>query len=426
MSETFQTFVRGVYPDQDLRFLEKLRKRYDGLPRGTVFFHQKLELGQVQTYARAWNPYDPLYNSERYGKRSFWGSMLAYPFYTLHQPLYPRIPRTFGDKHYFGNSGGEVEYFQPIHPGDTISAIKEEQSFIDVTSEGRPELRVFDLSGACLQYNQHGDLVCKYHTTGKNAFMRYRTGMPQPVPSPFSVNAEWAAAAPPTHVTTPEEWALIQELWPAEEIRGGNTRYWEDVQVGDRIPPVCTGPISELDMFQLHGDDILRQPPLRQRMGEDVQMQDHYGMWQPTFYPCFAGHPDSGVRACFYSWTARNFAIRAVTNYMSDMGEIRRIRWRAQQLYPMLYDPDAGREILELLPETRGRICQRLGQVGDTCICRGAVVEKNLAGTERQVRLAVWVETLDHVILQALDVTICLPSRGQNRYPSQPDKEESA
>lgn len=414
MKESFQTFVRGVYSDEDAKLLDALREQYDSLPRGAVLSHLAAEPAQVKAYSQAWNPDDPLYNNEEYGRRSFWNSMLAFPFFSLHQPLYPRFPHEFGDKRYFGSSGGEVEYFQPIRPGDTISTLKEEQRFDDVTSEERPELRVFSLSGSCLQYNQNGDPVCHYHIEGKNAFMRYAEDSEQKTISPFTVNGEWAAAAPPTHVTTPEEWDLIQTLWEGEELRGKNTRYWEDVRVGDQIPPVCTGPVTELDMFRLHGSDILRRGGPRKFRERSIHMLDPYGMWQPTFYPCFAGNPDTGTRPCFYSWTARNFAIRAVTNYMGDMGEIRRIRWQSQQLYPTLWTPDAGKEILDLLPETRGRICQRVGQVGDTCICRGTVHSKSIVGQEHQVRLIVWAETLDHVILQALDVTVCLPSRHHN------------
>ena len=415
MKELFQHFTRNVYTDEDARFLEKLRRQYDALPRGAVLSHMTFEAPQIKEYSETWNPDDPLYNCEEYGRQSFWNSMIAFPFLSLHQPLYPRFPRGFGDKHYFGNSGGEVEYFQPIRQGDRISTLKAEQLLEDVTTEERPELRVFSLSGTCLQYNQNGELVCRYHTSGQNAFMRYAEGMrPQGDCSYYDINAEWAASAPPTHVTTPEEWEMIEELWEKEEVRGERTRYWEDVQVGDAIPPVCTGPITELDMFRLHGRDIMRHCGPRKTRDPGIYTKDPYGMWQPTFYPCFAGHPDLGVRPCFYSWTARNFAVRAVTNYMSDMGEIRRIRWQSQQLYPMLQSKDAGRDILDLLPEAKGRYCQRLGQAGDTCICFGKVISKEIVGEEHQVRLIVWVETLDHVTIQALDVSICLPSKEDN------------
>lgn len=412
LKQAFQHFVRNIYSDSDAKFLEKLRKQYDDLPRGSVLSYQAVKPDEIKHYAQAWNPDDPLYHDEDYGSHSFWNSMIAFPFFSLHQPLYPRFPHEFGDKHYFGNCGGEVEYFQPIRPGDTISTLKAEQHLEDITTEERPELRVFSLSGTALQYNQNGDLVCRYHTSGQNAFLRYADGSPERRTfSYYDINAEWAACAPPTHVTTPEEWELIEKLWAAEELRGEHTRYWEDVKIGDQIPPVCTGPITELDMFRLHGSDILRRGGPKKFRERNIHTQDPYGMWQPTFYPCFAGHPDLGVRPCFYSWTARNFAIRAVTNYMSDMGEIRKIRWQSQQLYPALHVPDAGRDILDLLPETRGRVCQRIGQVGDTCICLGTVIHKDIVGQEHQVRLVVWVETLDHVILQALDVTLCLPSR---------------
>ena len=411
MDNQYQIFVRGRYSDEDSKFLIQLQKKYDELPQGAVLSYRIIQTDDLQDYARSWNPEDPLYNQEEYGKRSFWNSMIAFPFLTLHQPIYPRFPHTFGHKHYFGSDGGEVEYFQPIRPGDTISTLKTEQSFEDVTSEEQPDLRVFALSGTCLQYNQNGDLVCRYHCSGKNAFRRYIDPPEDALNSLFSANAEWAASAPPTHVTTSEEWEQIHELWDMEEVRGGRTRYWEDVRVGDSIPPVCTGPVTELDMFVLHGNDLLHRGSPKKFRERDIHMLDRYGMWQPTFYPCFAGHPDLGVRPCFYSWTARNFAIRAVTNYMSDMGEIRKIRWQSPQLYPPLRAPDTGREILDLLPETRGRSCQRIGQVGDTCICRGTVISKEIVGAEHQVRLVVWAETLDRVILQALDVTICLPAR---------------
>ena len=54
--------------------------------------------------------------------------------------------------------------------------------------------------------------------------------------------------------------------------------YWEDVQVGDETVPTCSGPVSDMDMFRLHGDMIRSMPDARGFLeaGEEL-MTDAYG-----------------------------------------------------------------------------------------------------------------------------------------------------
>jgi len=45
-------------------------------------------------------------------------------------------------------------------------------------------------------------------------------------------------------VYTDEEIARFQEMYANEEVRGSVPRYWEDVSVGDELPPVAKGPMT--------------------------------------------------------------------------------------------------------------------------------------------------------------------------------------
>jgi hypothetical protein len=51
------------------------------------------------------------------------------------------------------------------------------------------------------------------------------------------------------HPWTEEELQKVEEAVLAEEVRGSNTRYWEDVQVGEELQPVVKGPFGLTDMI---------------------------------------------------------------------------------------------------------------------------------------------------------------------------------
>jgi hypothetical protein len=51
------------------------------------------------------------------------------------------------------------------------------------------------------------------------------------------------------HPWTPEEEAKVDEDCLAEEIRGSNPRYWENVNVGDELVPVVKGIFGLTDMI---------------------------------------------------------------------------------------------------------------------------------------------------------------------------------
>jgi hypothetical protein len=53
----------------------------------------------------------------------------------------------------------------------------------------------------------------------------------------------------PTHRYTQDELLAIEKEALAEPVRGAETRYWEDVQVGDEIDQVVKGPLTSTDII---------------------------------------------------------------------------------------------------------------------------------------------------------------------------------
>jgi hypothetical protein len=53
----------------------------------------------------------------------------------------------------------------------------------------------------------------------------------------------------PKPVYTREEWEKFLEMYENEEVRGSNPRYWEDVQIGDKLGPMIKGPLTVRDML---------------------------------------------------------------------------------------------------------------------------------------------------------------------------------
>ena len=107
---------------------------------------------------------------------------------------------------------------------------------------------------------------------------------------------------------SPEDLETIDRAYEAEEIRGDVPRYWEDVQVGEQIPPIVKGPLqrrhAELRRHsQGHSDLLLFSGP-RRRHPDDVYWDPETGMpdsWDAsmirTRWPRNSASPSPTTRA---------------------------------------------------------------------------------------------------------------------------------
>ena len=51
----------------------------------------------------------------------------------------------------------------------------------------------------------------------------------------------------PKPVYDREDWIRILDMYDREELRGSETRYWEDIQIGDKVGPMIKCPLSVRD-----------------------------------------------------------------------------------------------------------------------------------------------------------------------------------
>lgn len=142
------------------------------------------------------------------------------------------------------------------------------------------------------------------------------------------------------HRYTPVELEEIYQAVEAEEIRGGRPRRWQDVNVGDEITPVVKGPLSLSDMVAwaagtnwhrislAHGPKLfhLRKHPALSyvdpnTMAPEPIANSHFLPEASQVLMGSAIPMDLGIqRVC---WPGH-----AVTNWMSDWGELRSLSVR--------------------------------------------------------------------------------------------------
>lgn len=82
-----------------------------------------IERGAVRRFAEAIGDPNPLFNNEQAARKTRFGGMIAPP--TFCRSLTAAIPNVKLDMTGFGvlDGGSEWEYFEPIRPGDRITAV---------------------------------------------------------------------------------------------------------------------------------------------------------------------------------------------------------------------------------------------------------------------------------------------------------------
>lgn len=149
--------------------------------------------------------------------------------------------------------------------------------------------------------------------------------------------------AKPQRVYTQEELDRVYDLYAAEEIRGSQKRYWQDVEVGEKLPTMAKGPMTVTGFIayaQGWGGLYIRANKLNWR-----QISSHPGLgipnrfgipdcpervhWEPEF-ALVVGAPgayDYGPERC--SWLTHH-----LTNWMGDDGFLRKASCKIRRHNP--------------------------------------------------------------------------------------------
>ena len=174
-----------------------------------------------------------LYRDQEYARWTRFGGIIAHPCFpwTHHWPgrSYWGLPGVHG----FGVAI-DCEFYRNVRPGDRINIwnrvldVKEKSSKFS----GRMAMQYLESTYT----NQRDEVLCR--ALGLTARHERKASRDKGKYKEIR-----------THVYTPEERARIDEMVMTEpsRIRGAETRYWDDVTVGESIDEIARGPLSMSD-----------------------------------------------------------------------------------------------------------------------------------------------------------------------------------
>ena len=344
---------------------------------------------------------NPLWHDSAYGAATRWRDQIAFPLF-LHstgtnltpkqdsqqKTLFKGLFRGVG-KYY---TGVEWTWWRPLYPDERLyveritSAIKvnEQSSF----SGGRSVTEVYrDLwvDRAGIPVGRREESYLSAEREGSKKAGRY-------------ANIE-------RQTYTSEDIARIDAVYAAEQRRGREKRFWDDVAVGDRLTPIAKGPLTMVDVIAMHmglGLSSSGIGPLRFNWRQRSRM--------PAFYAADRyGVPDVVQRVHWDHDRATELGLP--TSY--DYGQMR-TSWLIHLATNWLGD-DGWLWKLE---------CQSraFNFMGDTTICSGEVVEKRIEGVHHVVELKLTATNQRGDVTAPGTATVILPTRaaGAVILPSPP------
>jgi acyl dehydratase len=342
---------------------------------------------------------NPLYTDESHGPTTRWGSQIGHGAMVGHiktpmlgDPVPEEIKRQtkslFRGIHVFV-SGGTWDWYRPLYPGDRLFSFAGEESIDVKQSEfaGRSVVQV----RRDVAVNQRGEVVGVYR------ILRILTERKA------ARDKGKYAEIEPAHYTD-EDYERIDAIYASEAPRGAVKRYWEDVQVGDQLPPMVKGPLTVTEIIAFHSGGYgfvpygLRASRVgyknRQRIGA-FYVKNEQGVWDVAQRL----HWDS-------AWA------KGIGNPMAyDYGVLRQA-WFDHHVTDWAGD-DAFVERLE-------DSIRKFNYMGDTQFLSGEVTGKRVEGGRYLVDLHLRMVSQRDVETAYADATVSLPSREAGLPPLPP------
>ena len=198
----------------------------------------------IRNFAHGYGDDNPLYYDPHYGSRTRWGGQVAPQIMAavLNAPLLgDKLPKELRGGSYRGIhafvSGGTWEWYRPVYPGDTLYSFSGLESVEEKQSEfaGRSVIRVL----RDVKINQHAEVVGVYRT-----LVIYTERKKAREKGKYS--------AIPDPAYSDDDIAKLDEIYAAEQVRGGDSRYWEDVAIGESLGTIAKGPLTTTDIIVFH------------------------------------------------------------------------------------------------------------------------------------------------------------------------------
>ena len=357
----------------------------------TIYFNNEATADTIRHYVDGIGDTNPLFRDPEYAAKTKHGGIIAPgTFLFTHQWTATGSGLTGIHGWY---SGGDWQWYQPVRAGTRLSSVAIIRH-MDI-KEGR-------VAGKANIYIDYGDIVYLNDETkeilGKELY--------------HIVWAERTAAggaqknrgrAKETY--SKQDWIRILEGYDAEETRGSNPRYWEDVQVGDHVGPLIKGPLSVRDeLVFLMGAG---SPYLKAHKNEF-----NYEARHPSFLEHVAetGEDDAPELVHYLDQFARAIGVERAYDYGNQ-----RMSWMCNLLTNWIGDDGF---LWKMSGDERA-----FNMMGDVTILEGRVVKKYIEGNRHCVDIESWAKNQrGDTTMPPNSSTVILPSRkiGMVVYP-EPD-----
>lgn len=352
----------------------------------------------MRNFARGYGDPNPLFGDEEYGATTRWGGQIAPPMIpiALNRPMYgprtepPARRPSFRGIHVFV-SGSTWDWYRPLRAGDELYSFGGTESVVEKKSEFAE--RSVLVTYVSVKINQRAEVVAisrtlAIHTERKTAREK----------------GKYAAIEPATY--TEEDLARLDAIYEAEAPRGAEPRWWEDVEVGEPMPPMAKGPLTITDMIVFHagGYGFVPYAPCTNRIAYDNRQRI-----APFYVKNEYGVPDVAQRVHWDSSWAQ-----AIGNPMAYDYGVMRDCWLSHYVTDWMGDDGwLVRQSSEI---------RKFNYVGDSHVLTGEVVGKRVEDGRCLVDLEFRGTNQRDVVTCPGRATVALPSRehGPVRLPEPP------
>lgn len=345
-----------------------------------------------------------LFTDPEYAKTTKCGTMIAPPemFAEASFPMWRH--ETFGTM-VTGNDGGLLECYKPIKVGDVITEYNDFEQILDTTDSNGGPSREFTFVGGIKAFNQDGELVAYGEGYGRNA-----TSLGEQPDGPAAAMATWGMHVEDVPQYTDEDWEKIYAMWDQETVRGADTLYWEDVEIGYKPPLVSSHPLTLVDAVYMSGEMAIRMAPMAKKiLRENKDNPDQVytsadGIKHMRRVEQSINTMGEFSRLFVMMAYGRRLMLNMITSFIGDEGWLRRLNWRN--------GPKAN-PIIRRVPGFENAVCDTHTCIGDVIIAKAVAVRKYKDDEGCKVDFICWTETLRGGKCTAAEATVILPSKAQ-------------
>ena len=282
-------------------------------------FNQNVSFEAIRNFSNGIGDSNPLYRDEEYAKETSYEALVASPSWVA--SVFPHwVLQGLAGVH-ADHSASDWEFLRPVYINDKITPKCKFVGF-DVKNSRFAGKTVFEYQ-KFEYWNQRDELVSR----GYNMLVRYerQTAKKQSAEGKGKYD----------HIEIPHPWTYedqekVDKDCLNEEIRGSETRYWEDVNEGDELPQMVKGIFGLTDMVAY----CVGAAPVS-LAAHGVQLRDYekhpawrfrdpvLGSWEPVYGVHYLVSAAKGAGALYaYDVGVQRhcWMVNLITNWMGDEG----------------------------------------------------------------------------------------------------------